>query len=463
VAGVSLPGKIIPMIVKTDLRYSPYPSYRDSGLPWLGQIPAHWEAKQLKRLFFVTNGSTPSSGVPEYWDGDIVWVTPEDLGKLESDTLYQSGRRITQKGYQNCGTTLAPKGSLILSTRAPIGHLAIAGVEFCTNQGCRSLVFRSENEIRYFYYLMLSVRSELQSRGTGTTFAELGKSKLESIELTLPPLPEQRTIAAYLGRATAKIDALIAKKQRLLDLLAEQRAALISQAVTKGNAINKVQKDKSPAPWLFPLPAGWQRQQLKHISFTKGRIGYENLRAEEYTEEGPYLVSSVHFKDGKIEWERCNHVTRERFEMSPDIILQKHDVLFMKDGAMMGKLAYVDELPGEACLNSHILLIRPLRGSYLPKFLFYVLMTDVFKAYMEQQAKGTTFLGFSEQSMGNFPLSLPTISGQKEICDYIDQKSKQLDDLAIKAQDVIERLREYRLALISSAVTGKIQVKDVRI
>ena len=192
----------------------------------------------------------------------------------------------------------------------------------------------------------------------------------------------------------------------------------------------------------------------------KGRIGYENLRSDEYTDEGPYLVSSVHFKGGKIEWDKCNHVTRERFEMSPDIILQKHDVLFMKDGALMGKLAYIDELPGKACLNSHLLLMRPLKGKYLPKFLLYVLMTDVFEAYMIEERKGTTFFGFSQESMGNFPLSLPPISEQKEICDYIDRKTKQLDDLAAKAETAIERLREYRAALISSAVTGKVMVKD---
>jgi type I restriction enzyme S subunit len=132
----------------------------------------------------------------------------------------------------------------------------------------------------------------------------------------------------------------------------------------------------------------------------------------------------------------------------------------MKDGAVMGKLAYVEELPGEACLNSHILLIRPQKKSYIPKFLFYVLMTDVFTAYMEEERKGTTFFGFSEQCMGNFPISLPPISEQKEICKYIDGKTKQLDDLATKIEAAIERLGEYRSALISAAVTGKIKVND---
>jgi type I restriction enzyme S subunit len=192
----------------------------------------------------------------------------------------------------------------------------------------------------------------------------------------------------------------------------------------------------------------------------KGRIGYENLRADEYIDQGPLLVSSVHFRDGRIEWDKCNHVTRERFEMSPEIIIQMDDVLFMKDGALMGKLAYVDDLPGEACLNSHLLVIRPLRRAYHPKFLFYLLMTDVFEAYMIEERKGTTFFGFSQESMGNFPISLPPISEQIEIIDYLDYKTKQLDELTAKAEDVIDHLREYRAALISSVVTGKIDIRS---
>jgi type I restriction enzyme, S subunit len=131
----------------------------------------------------------------------------------------------------------------------------------------------------------------------------------------------------------------------------------------------------------------------------------------------------------------------------------------MKDGAMMGKLAYVDDLPGEACLNSHILLIRPNRRSCISKYLFYVLMSGVFRAYMEQVRKGTTFFGFSEESMGNFPISLPPIPEQMIICDLIVRKTTEIEQLVAKTETAIERLREYRSALISAAVTGKICIK----
>jgi type I restriction enzyme S subunit len=205
---------------------------KDSGVEWLGAIPEHWEVKKLKYIFQVFNGSTPKSGVPEYWDGNIFWVTPDDLGKLKGSTIFSTERKITQSGYLSCGTKLVAVGSLVLSTRAPIGHLAITGVELCTNQGCRCLVFRYKDSIQFFYYFLMSARRELELWGQGTTFQELAKGKLESVFSILPPLPEQQKIAQFLDRETSKIDNLITKTRTSIDHLKEYRTALISAAVT---------------------------------------------------------------------------------------------------------------------------------------------------------------------------------------------------------------------------------------
>ncbi|HEX9642009.1 MAG TPA: restriction endonuclease subunit S, partial [Candidatus Krumholzibacteria bacterium] len=197
------------------LRLKPYPAYKDSGVEWLGEIPAHWEVKRLKRVFRVANGSTPASAEPTFWDGDIPWVTPEDLGDLRGAVIRETRRNITKAGYQSCGTTLVPAGSLVLSTRAPIGHLALAGVDLCTNQGCRSLVFRNHESHEFFFYELVAARPELESLGQGSTFRELAKGMLEDVGVTEPSEPEQRAIAAFLDRETARIDALVAKKERL--------------------------------------------------------------------------------------------------------------------------------------------------------------------------------------------------------------------------------------------------------
>jgi len=212
--------------------YQPYPEYKDSGIEWLGQIPAHWEVKPLKRIFKVFNGSTPKSSEPEYWDGDIPWVTPDDLGDLASSEISETRRYITKAGYESCGTNLVPAGSLVLSTRAPIGHLAIASVALCTNQGCRSMVPYGNTNSRFWYYVIYAGRPQLVSFGQGSTFMELGKSKLEIVMLPFPPVQEQQAIAEFLDRETARIDGLVSKINQAIEKLQEYRSALITAAVT---------------------------------------------------------------------------------------------------------------------------------------------------------------------------------------------------------------------------------------
>jgi type I restriction enzyme S subunit len=215
-------------------RWKRYPAYKDSGVKWLGAVPEGWEIKALKRTFKTLNGSTPKSGESDYWEGGIPWATPDDLGQLKDNTLRATQRTITVEGYNSCGTSMAPSGSLVLSTRAPIGHLAIAGTDMCTNQGCRCLVFRADDDSHFFYYQLLAARLELESFGQGSTFKELGRGNLEGIYLATPSISEQRAIAAFLDRETGRIDALVAKKERQIELLQEKRTALISHAVTKG-------------------------------------------------------------------------------------------------------------------------------------------------------------------------------------------------------------------------------------
>ena len=205
---------------------------KESGVEWLGRIPEEWELMRIKRIFFVANGSTPDTGTPEFWDGDIVWITPDDLGSLEGCTITSSIRRITDAGYRSCATTLAPTNSIVLSTRAPIGHLAIAGIPLCTNQGCRSLVPRRDNFAKFFYYQLLIARPELRAWGQGSTFTELSASKLGSVQAACPPLSEQRAIAGFLDRETTRIDAMIEKNGSVIEALREYRTALISAAVT---------------------------------------------------------------------------------------------------------------------------------------------------------------------------------------------------------------------------------------
>ncbi len=205
--------------------------------------------------------------------------------------------------------------------------------------------------------------------------------------------------------------------------------------------------------WLGDIPKHWNLIPLKHVASLKGRLGWQGLRADEYTDAGPFLVTSEHFENDHIEWARCYHVSHERFAQAPEIQLHPGDLLMMKDGAAMGKLAYVDSLPGPACLNSHLLLFRPLQGAFINRFLYYILRTPAFETYMVRERTGTTFFGISQESIAAFPLAIAPIDEQRQIVAVLDSEVEKIDALIEEQRQLIELLKEKRQAVVSNAVT----------
>ena len=211
----------------------PEPKMKASGVEWLGDVPEHWGVLPLRRWYRVVNGGTPSSTEETYWQGGINWITPEDLGRNRSKRIGNSQRTLSIEGLMNCGAQLVPVNSITLSTRAPIGHLAITSRESCTNQGCRTLVPKGSCAYPdYLYYVLLAFRPLLEAAGKGTTFMELSANLLGSHIAPFPPDSEQRALADFLDRETTKIDGLVTKVETAIARLREYRAALITAAVT---------------------------------------------------------------------------------------------------------------------------------------------------------------------------------------------------------------------------------------
>jgi type I restriction enzyme S subunit len=175
-----------------------------------------WKAVQIEDVAKVANGGTPKTKVPEYWGGEHVWITPAEMGRLESPYLASSRRKLSDSGLQHSSATLVPSHSVILSTRAPIGHLIINSVPMAFNQGCRGIVPGENVHHKYLYYFLRFSEDLLNDLGSGTTFKELSAGKLKKVEIPLPPLPEQKRIVAILDGAFAGIDAAIANTEKNL-------------------------------------------------------------------------------------------------------------------------------------------------------------------------------------------------------------------------------------------------------
>lgn len=215
---------------------NPNVEIKDSGIDWLGEIPKHWEVKRVKGICKIVNGSTPSSSIESYWEGDIIWVTPGDFKNFEH-TIGDSESKITDEGYKNCGTSIVPIGSIILTTRAPIGNVLVASKELCTNQGCKSLVpFRINSEFLYYYISVSSI--QLNVLGQGTTFLELSTGNLSTFKVPVPPKEEQIQIAKYLQVRTKAIDKLIKNIDAQIEKLQELRKIKIYEAVTGKIKVN---------------------------------------------------------------------------------------------------------------------------------------------------------------------------------------------------------------------------------
>lgn len=204
---------------------------KDSGVDWIGEIPAHWEVRKLRRVGNIVNGATPSSSETAYWNGEIVWVTPTDINNIK--IIYDSERKISEAGYRNCGTTRVPIGSVVLTTRAPIGKVVIAGTELCTNQGCKSVVIDEKLIGNKFLYYQILINSEtLNGLGSGTTFKELSNKELKDFKINLPKLPEQTEIVSYLEKIEEKTAKAIALKEQEIEKLKEYKTVLIDNVVT---------------------------------------------------------------------------------------------------------------------------------------------------------------------------------------------------------------------------------------
>lgn len=281
---------------------------------------------------------------------------------------------------------------------------------------------------------------------------------LNPLLLASPPFSEQRAIAAYLDTRTAVLDRQIALLTQKTAHYADLKQALINRTVTHGLDPAAPLKD-SGIEWIGEIPAHWGVKQFKQFSTMKGRIGWQGLKASEFTDEGPFLITGMNFKGGKINWGEVYHITEERYEQASEIQLRDHDVLMTKDGTI-GKLLYVEDIPfpHKASLNSHLLVFRPIRNSYYPRYLYHQLGASCFRHYSDIAKTGTTFFGISQEAVGKYIAILPPLPEQRAIAAYLDAKTAHIDRIIASINAKIAALQELRQTIINDVVTGRIKV-----
>ncbi len=389
-----------------------------------------WDQVPLRRLFRIVNGGTPTSDL-ENWDGDVPWATPVDLGLYNGSIVTSTQRTLTEQGLSS-GSAAVPGGSLLLSTRAPIGYVAQTISPIAFNQGCRGLIPLRPLDIRFYKYVLCSMGERLQASGQGSTFVELSSDTLASAVLPLVSIEAQGEIADFLDTETARIDALISKKRELIARLTEHRAGRIELAI-RG------------------LAATWSEVPLKFV-VAAVTVGIVVTPAAWYAEDGIPALRGVNVKPGEILTDDIVHLSEEGHALHQKSALHAGDLVVVRTGQAGVAAVIPPNLDGANCID--LLIIRP-GEQIVPEFLEFVLNSDWTLKHIEQNSVGTIQSHFNVASMKNLPVPSAPLEEQSTAVRYLTVMTKVIDKTVDKLNRQLLLLQEHRQALISAAVSGE--------
>jgi type I restriction enzyme S subunit len=382
-----------------------------------------------------------------------MWATPEDLGKLTGDRIAWTKRQVTEKAVKESNLSILPVGSVIISTRAPIGHMAINDAPMAFNQGCRGIIPGDRVHGSFLYYLLKSRVPELNAMANGTTFVELSRDELAAILVKFPPLDTQRRIARFLDEKTARIDGLIEKKRALLDRLAEKRQALITRAVTKGLNPNSPMKP-SGIDWLGDIPAHWETGNIRR--FAQMRTGHTPSRSNpEYWDECTipwFTLADVWQLRNGTRWyleETAEKISEIGLANSAAELLPAGTVVFSRTASV----GYSGIMP-EPMATSQDFWNWVCGPKLTPEYLLLLFRSMMQK--FEESTSGSTHKTIYQGLAAGLEICVAPIEEQNLISTYVFDKTKAVDAAAARVRLSIDNLAEYRASLITSAVTGKL-------
>lgn len=427
---------------------------KPSGIDWIGDIPASWKRSKVKFCFSLVNGSTPESSDYDCWNGDIKWITPADMS--DTGTISHGERLITKYGYNSCGTTLLPIGSIVISSRAPIGKINITTAELCTNQGCKSLIRTGDN--RYFYYLFLAGQHELSLLGRGTTFLELSTYDLNGFGLVIPAEDEQKAIADFLDKECAQIDSIAADLEKQIALLQQYKKSLITETVTKGLDKSVPMKD-SGVEFFGKIPAHWKVSKTKYVADIS--IGLVTTMTANYVDEdGVPLIRNSNIRTNHIDDNGMVYLSKEFAKANIGRALHKGDIVTVHTGDV-GTSAIINETYHMS--HGFATIISRLKTKTVNnQFLCWLYNSEIFKEMSIAYSTGDGRQNLNLYDFVDFYILIPTLKEQMEIVNWLNLKCTEIDNFIENKQQQLLLIQQHKKSLIYEYVTGKKRVKEVQ-
>lgn len=445
------------------MKYDTYSDYKPSPFAWLDRMPAHWDAGALRWMSRRYAGGTPDKGNEAYWeDGDIPWI---NSGAVNDGYITEPSALITREGFANSSAKWIPKDALVMALAGQgktKGMVAQLGIETTCNQSMAAIIPDRRLVPRYLFWWLSANYQNIRNLAGGEARDGLNLDMLGSIQCPVPLQREQEAIARFLDAKTAQIDTLVAKKRQIIDKLTEKRSALIARAVTRG-----LPPDAAKAAGLEPNPE-MKASGIDWLGLAPSHWVVKAIKWESPVQRGASprpIDDPVYFDDeGEYAWVRISDVTAagmylERTEQRLSDIGSSLSVkmepgsLFLSIAGSVGKPCITKI---KCCIHDGFVYFPRWKGD--PRFLFYIFASG--EPYKGLGKMGTQ-LNLNTDTVGSIVIGVPPSAEQSAIADFLDSETSMLDGLIGNVESAIDRLTEYRQALITSAVTGKIDVREI--
>ena len=441
-----------------------YPKYKDSGVEWIGEIPNNWKVLKIKRLTSIKRGASPRPiDDPKYFDenGEFSWVRIADVTASErylkqtTQTLSELGSSLSVKRYP---------GDFFVSIAGSVGKPIITKIKCCIHDGFVWFPYLNINS--EFLYYMFSAGELYKGLGKWGTQLNLNTETIGDIHIPLPLDSEIENIVNYLDNKTDQIDTLIDKKQKQIELLKEQRTAIINHAVTKGLNPDVKMKD-SGIEWLGEIPVHWTllplRRGIEFLTDFESNGSFSSLKDNvNVNTEDPYAwyVRATDLENKRYGNVEGNHFCdKSTYDFLKKTTLYGGELLITKRGEI-GKLYLMPKIELPATLAPNLYLIRLDAKRLYPRFTFHWFSSNFGNPQLVLANKSTTIGALYKNDIKDCLCLFPPLKEQKSIANYLDEETLKITNSILKYETQIEYIKEYRTALISDAVTGKIDVRN---
>lgn len=407
------------------------PGYKQTEV---GIIPADWDCAQIANVARLESGHTPSKRKPTYWNGSVQWVSLHDTAALDDQEIALTAKTITEDGLKHSSARLLPPGTVVFSRTATVGKATILATSMATSQDFANYICGPDLHNRYLVYLFRSMGPIWQRLMAGSIHNTIYMPVFKALKIVLPPIAEQRAIAA----ALSDVDALLDGLERLIAKKRDLKQAAMQQLLTGQTR-------------LPGFSGEWSKINVAKHAKLNARIGWQALTTEEYLKNGThFLVTGTDFVDGRVNWATCHYVDEWRYNQDRNIQLKNCDVLLTKDGTI-GKVGYVDGLPGPATLNSGVFVIRPVQEAFVPLFLFYVLASQIFDDFLAMITAGSTIVHLYQKDFVGFEFLAPDTEEQAAIATILSDMDAELAALEARR----DKTRALKQGMMQELLTGK--------